>query len=150
MATTYNRLDEYMIIQSSKDKINEDQINFDDYNSWTGADLKVFTDPVNGSFHILKDMIFQIAETPLGGQTTINYYKSNIDLIFKNINSINFKINALYADYRVIKFYTVQTPDKYLGYTNFDDNFNYKRTYSVATYPWIKIATGSYRDRRGD
>ena len=150
MATTYNRLDEYMIIQSSKDKINEDQINFDDYNSWTGADLKVFTDPVNGSFHILKDMIFQIAETPLGGQTTINYYKSNTDLIFKNINSINFKINALYADYRVIKFYTVQAPDKYLGYTNFDDNFNYKRTYSVATYPWIKIATGSYRDRRGD
>lgn len=148
MATTYNRLDEYMIVQSSKDKINEGQIDFDNYNSWT--DLKVFTDPVNGSFHILKDRIFQIAETPLGGQTITNYYKSNIDLIFKNINSFNYKITALYADYRVIKFYTVQAPDKYLGYTNFDNHFNYKRTYSVATYPWIKLATGSYRDRRGD
>ena len=148
MATTYNKLDEYMIVQSSKDKINEGQIDFDNYNSWT--DLKVFTDPVNGSFHILKDMIFQIAETPLGGQTTTNYYKSNTDLIFKNINSYNYEITALYADYRIIKFYTVQAPDKYLGYTNFDDNFNYKRTYSVATYPWIKLATGSYRDRRGD
>lgn len=148
MATTYNKLDEYMIVQSSKDKINEGQIDFDNYNSWT--DLKVFTDPVNGSFHILKDRIFQIAETPLGGQTITNYYKSNTDLIFKNINSFNYKITALYADYRVIKFYTVQAPDKYLGYTNFDDNFNYKCTYSVATYPWIKLATGSYRDRRGD
>lgn len=148
MATTYNKLDEYMIVQSSKDKINEGQIDFDNYNSWT--DLKVFTDPVNGFFHILKDRIFQIAETPLGGQTITNYYKSNTDLIFKNINSFNYKITALYADYRVIKFYTIQAPDKYLGYTNFDDNFNYKRTYSVATYPWIKLATGSYRDRRGD
>ena len=135
---------------SSKDKINEEQIDFSDYNSWAGTNLKVFTDPIDRSFHILKDMIFQIAETPLGGQTTINYYKSNTDLIFKNINSYNYEITALYADYRVIKFYTVQAPDKYLGYTNFDDNFNYKRTYSVATYPWIKIATGSYRDRRGD
>lgn len=148
MATTYNKLDEYMIVQSSKDKINEGQIDFDNYNSWT--DLKVFTDPVNGSFHILKDRIFQIAETPLGGQTITNYYKSNTDLIFKNINSFNYKITALYADYRVIKFYTVQAPDKYLGYKNFDDNFNYKRTYSITTYPWIKLAPSSYRDRRGD
>lgn len=150
MATTYNNLDTYMMVQSSKDKISEEQIDFSDYNYWTGTDLRVFTDPVNGSFHILKDMIFKIEETPLGGQTTINYYKSNTDLIFKTINSLSFKITILYADYRVIKFYTVQAPDKYLGYTNFDDNFNYKRTYSVATYPWIKLATGSYRDRRGD
>ena len=150
MATTYKNLDIYMMTHSSKDKINEEQIDFGDYNSWTGTDLKVFTDPIDGSFHILKDMIFKIAATPIGGQTTTNYYKSNIDLIFKNINSYNYEITALYADYRVIKFYTVQAPDKYLGYTNFDDNFNYKRTYSVATYPWIKLATGSYRDRRGD
>ena len=139
-----------MMTHSSKDKINEEQIDFSDYNSWTGIDLRVFTDPIDGSFHILKDMIFQIEETQLGGQTTNNYYKSNIDLIFKNINSINFKISTLYADYRVIKFYTVQAPDKYLGYKNFDDNFNYKRTYSITTYPWIKIGVGSYRDRRGD
>ena len=139
-----------MMTHSSKDKINEEQIDFSDYNFWTGTDLKVFTDPIDGSFHILKDMIFQIAETPLGGQTTTNYYKSNTDLIFKNINSYNYEITALYADYRVIKFYTVQAPDKYLGYTNFDDNFNYKRTYSITTYPWIKLATGSYRDRMGD
>lgn len=33
MATTYNKLDEYMIVQSSKDKINEGQIDFDNYNS---------------------------------------------------------------------------------------------------------------------
>lgn len=150
MATTYNRLDEYMIIQSSKDKINEEQIDFSDYHYWTDTDLTVFIDPVNGSFHILKDMIFQIKETPLEGQTTTNYYKSNTDLIFKNINSINFKISTLYADYRVIKFYTVQAPDKYLGYKNFDDNFNYNRTYSVDTYPWIKTDVGSYRDRMGD
>ena len=148
MATTYKNLDIYMMTHSSKDKINEEQIDFGDYNSWT--DLKVFTDPIDGSFHILKDMIFQIAATPLGGQTTTNYYKSNTDLIFKNINSYNYEITALYADYRVINFYIVQAPDKYLGYTNFDDNFNYKRTYSVATYPWIKLATGSYRDRMGD
>ena len=148
MATIYNKLDEYMIVQSSKDKINEEQIDFGDYHSWT--DLKVFTDPANGSFHILKDMIFQIAETPLGGQTITNYYKSNTDLIFKNINSFNFKITALYADYRIIKFYTIQAPDKYLSYTNFDDNFNYNRTYSIATYPWIKLDTGFYRDRMGD
>ena len=135
---------------SSKDKINEEQIDFSDYHPWTDSDLKVFTDPIDGSFHILKDRIFQIAETPLGGQTITNYYKSNTDLIFKNINSFNYKITALYADYRVIKFYTVQAPDKYLSYTNFDDNFNYKRTYSVATYPWIKIDTGSYRDRLGE
>lgn len=133
MATTYSKLDEYMLVHSSKDKINEEQIDFDNYNSWTN--LKVFTDPVNGSFHILKDRIFQIAETSLGGQTTTNYYKSNTDLIFGNINSLSFKITVLYADYRVIKLYKVQAPDKYLGYTNFDDNFNYNRTYSVATYP---------------
>lgn len=150
MATTYNNLDTYMMVQSSKDKISEEQIDFSDYNYWTGTDLRVFTDPVNGSFHILKDMIFKIEETQLGGQTTINYYKSNTDLIFKTINSLSFKITILYADYRVIKFYTVQAPDKYLGYTNFDDNFNYKRTYSITTYPWIKLSTGSYRDRRGD
>ena len=137
-----------MMVQSSKDKINEEQIDFSDYNYWTN--LKVFTDPVNGSFHILKDMIFKIEETPLGGQTTINYYKSNTDLIFKTINSLSFKITILYADYRVIKFYKFQAPDKYLGYTNFDDNFNYNRTYSITTYPWIKLSTGSYRDRRGD
>lgn len=133
MATTYSKLDEYMLVHSSKDKINEEQIDFDNYNSWTN--LKVFTDPVNGSFHILKDRIFQIAETSLGGQTTTNYYKSNTDLIFGNINSLSFKITVLYADYRIIKLYKVQSPDKYLGYTNFDDNFNYNRTYSVATYP---------------
>ena len=150
MATTYKNLDMYMMTHSSKDKINEEQIDFSDYHPWTGTDLKVFTDPIDGSFHILKDMIFQIAATPIGGQTTTNYYKSATDLIFKNINSYNYEITAVYADYRVIKFYTVQAPDKYLGYTNFDDNFNYKRTYSVATYPWIKLATGSYRDRRGD
>ena len=136
--------------QSSEDKSKGEQMECSDYNAGTGTDLKVFTDPIDVSFHILKDMIFQIAATPIGGQTTTNYYKSNIDLIFKNINSYNYEITALYADYRVIKFYTVQAPDKYLGYTNFDDNFNYKRTYSVATYPWIKLATGSYRDRRGD
>ena len=150
MATTYKNLDIYMMTHSSKDKINEEQIDFGDYHSWTGTDLKVFTDPIDGSFHILKDMIFQIAATPIGGQTTTNYYKSNTDLIFKNINSYNYEITILYADYRVIKFYTVQAPDKYLGYTNFDDNFNYNRTYSVSTYPWIKLDTGSYRDRRGD
>ena len=138
------------MVHSSKDKINEEQIDFSDYHLWTDSDLKVFTDPVNGSFHILKDMIFQVAETPLGGQTTTNYYKTNTDLIFKKINSYNYEITAVYADYRVIKFYKFQAPDKYLGYTNFDDNFNYNRTYSVDTYPWIKLDVGSYRDRMGD
>ena len=54
MATTYKNLDIYMMTHSSKDKINEEQIDFGDYNSWT--DLKVFTDPIDGSFHILKDI----------------------------------------------------------------------------------------------
>ena len=63
MATTYKNLDIYMMTHSSKDKINEEQIDFSDYNSWAGTNLKVFTDPIDRSFHILKDMIFQIAAT---------------------------------------------------------------------------------------
>lgn len=151
MATTYNNLDNYLNNQEPIDSALLDQIETSStFHKWNKDDFKVFKDSINGYFHIPKDTIIK-TEKKVGSITTTIDCKASEDAILKSTSApiSRSAIAALYTPKANIKFYN-STPDDYLVYKNFDDHFNYKRTYSVATYPWIKLATGSYRDRRGD
>ena len=151
MATTYNNLDDYLRNQEPIDSALLNQIEASSlFHMWSGNNLKVFKDSVNGYFHIPKDIIIK-TEKKVGSITTTIGCKASEDAILKSTSApiSRSTIAALYTANANIKFYS-STPDDYLVYKNFDDGFNYQQTYSVATYPWIKLDTGSYRDRRGD
>ena len=151
MATTYNNLDDYLRNQEPIDSALLNQIEASSlFHMWSGNNLKVFKDSVNGYFHIPKDIIIK-TEKKVGSITTTIGCKASEDAILKSTSApiSRSTIAALYTANANIKFYS-STPDDYLVYKNFDDGFNYQQTYSVATYPWIKLDTGSYRDRMGD
>ena len=151
MAITYNNLDDYLRNQEPIDSALLNQIETSSlFHMWSGNDLKFFKDSVNGYFHIPKDTILKITKTT-GSITTSTGYQASADFILKSTSApfSRSSIAALYTANANIKFYS-STPDDYLVYKNFDSGFNYQQTYSVAIYPWIKLATGSYRDRRGD
>ena len=151
MAITYNNLDDYLRNQEPIDSALLNQIETSSlFHMWSGNDLKFFKDSVNGYFHIPKDTILKITKTT-GSITTSTGYQASADFILKSTSApfSRSSIAALYTANDNIKFYS-STPDDYLVYKNFDSGFNYQQTYSVAIYPWIKLATGSYRDRRGD
>ena len=157
MATTYSNLDEY-ILSNASDKIDSDLLNQIEtssfFHKWNGSDFKVFTDSINGYFHIPKDTILKIEKTT-GVITTTTGYQASADFILKSTNSplSRNSITALYTSYMTIKWYNSQNPlpeQEYLSYKNFVSGFNYGQTYSVATYPWIKLDTDIYRDRMGD
>ena len=159
MATTYNNLDDYLRNNIS-DKIDdpdflkmvESSSSF--FHQWNGSYFNVFKDSVNGYFHIPKDTILKITKTT-GSITTSTGYQASADFILKSTDSVisRSSITALFTSNATIKWYgsNKPLPDKaYLAYKNFDNKFDFKRTYSVATYPWIKIDANSYRDRMGD
>ena len=151
MATTYNNLDDYLRNQEPIDSALLNQIEASSlFHMWSGNNLKVFKDSVNGYFHIPKDIIIK-TEKKVGLTTIATGCRASEDAILKSTSApfSRSTITALYTANANIKFYS-STPDDYLVYKNFDDGFNYQQTYSVATYPWIKLDTGSYRDRRGD
>lgn len=151
MATTYNNLDNYLNNQEPMDSALLNQIETSsDFHKWNKDDFKVFKDSVNGYFHIPKDTIIK-TEKKVGLTTIATGCRASEDAILKSTSApfSRSTITALYTANANIKFYS-STPDDYLVYKNFDDGFNYQQTYSVATYPWIKLDTGSYRDRMGD
>ena len=87
--------------------------------------------------------------------STSTGYQASADFVLKSTDSLisRSSITALYTSNADIKWYNSKNPlpeKAYLAYKNFDDTFDFKRTYSVSTYPWIKIDTDSYRDRMGD
>ena len=158
MAIIYNNLDSYLLGNSS-DKIDDpnflklvESSNF--FHEWNGSYFNVFKDSVNGYFHIPKDTILKITKTT-GGISTSTGYQASADFVLKTTDSFTFRssITALYTSNATIKWYNSEKPlpeKDYLAYKNFDNKFDFNRTYSVATYPWIKLAAGSYRDRMGD
>lgn len=159
MAITYNNLDDYLRNNTS-DKIDdpdflkmvESSSSF--FHKWNGNYFNVFKDSANGYFHIPKDTIFKITKT-IGTISASTGYQASADFILKSTNApfSRSSIAALYTSNATIKWYNSEKPlpeKAYLAYKNFDNKFDFKRTYSVATYPWIKIGTDSYRDRMGD
>ena len=151
MATTYNNLDNYLNNQEPMDSALLNQIETSStFHKWNKDDFKVFKDSANGYFHIPKDAIIK-TEKKVGLTTIATGCRASEDAILKSTSApfSRSTITALYTANANIKFYS-STPDDYLVYKNFDSGFNYQQTYSVATYPWIKLATGSYRDRMGD
>ena len=151
MATTYNNLDNYLNNQEPMDSALLNQIETSStFHKWNKDDFKVFKDSVNGYFHIPKDIIIK-TEKKVGLTTIATGCRASEDAILKSTSApfSRSTITALYTANANIKFYS-STPDDYLAYKNFDDTFDFKKTYSVATYPWIKIDTNSYRDRMGD
>lgn len=155
MATTYNNLDNYLNNQEPIDSALLSQIETSSlFHMWSGKDLKVFKDSANGYFHIPKDTIIK-TEKKVGSITTTIGCKASEDAILKSTNApiSRSTIAALFTSNATIKWYgsNKPLPDKaYLAYKNFDNKFDFKRTYNVATYPWIKIGANSYRDRMGD
>ena len=156
----YDTLDEYLnSTKASSEKIdNLEEIESDAlFQKWSEKSnltpltpLAAFSDSTTGYFHIPRDSIFKI-ERLLGGLALTNGYKPKTDLIFRTTKSHFYRITTLYTNN--INFYNSEHPlpeKPYLAYKNFDETFDFKRTYSVATYPWIKIGTNSYRDRMGD
>ena len=151
MATIYNNLDNYLNNHEPIDSALLSQIETSSaFHKWNKEDFKVFKDSANGYFHIPKDIIIK-TEKKVGLTTIATGCKASEDAILKSTSApiSRSTIAALYTANANIKFYS-STPDDYLVYKNFDDGFNYQQTYSVATYPWIKLDTGSYRDRMGD
>ena len=151
MATIYNNLDNYLNNHEPIDSALLSQIETSSaFHKWNKEDFKVFKDSANGYFHIPKDIIIK-TEKKVGLTTIATGCKASEDAILKSTSApfSRSTITALYTANANIKFYS-STPDDYLVYKNFDDGFNYQQTYSVATYPWIKLDTGSYRDRMGD
>ena len=151
MATIYNNLDNYLNNHEPIDSASLSQIETSsDFHKWNKDDFKVFKDSVNGYFHIPKDIIIK-TEKKVGSITTTIGCKASEDAILKSTSApiSRSTIAALYTANANVKFYS-STPDDYLVYKNFDGSFNYQQTYSVSTYPWIKLDTGSYRDRMGD
>lgn len=159
MAIIYNDLDDYLLGNAS-DKIEdpdflkmvESSSSF--FHEWNGSYFNVFKDAVNGYFHIPKDTILKITKTT-GLITTSTGYQASADFILKSTDSFYYRssIAALYTSNATIKWYNSEKPlpeKAYLAYKNFDNTFDFKKTYSVATYPWIKIGNDSYRDRMGD
>lgn len=159
MAITYNNLDDYLLGNAS-DKIDdpdflkmvESSSSF--FHEWNGSYFNVFKDSVNGYFHVPKDTILKITKT-IGGISPSTYYQASADFVLKSTDSFTSRssITALYTSNMDIKWYNSENPlpeKDYLAYKNFDNKFDFNRTYSVATYPWIKIGNGSYRDRMGD
>ena len=158
MATTYKNLDDYLRNNTS-DKIDDPDFlklveSSSFFHEWNGSYFNVFKDSVNGYFHIPKDTIFKITKTI--GMTSISTgYQASADFVLKSTDSLisRSSITALYTSNADVKWYNSKNPlpeKAYLAYKNFDDTFDFKRTYSVSTYPWIKIDTNSYRDRMGD
>ena len=158
MATTYNNLDDYLRNNTS-DKIDDPDFlklveSSSFFHEWNGSYFNVFKDSVNGYFHIPKDTIFKITKT-IGMTSTSTGYQASADFVLKSTDSLisRSSITALYTSNADVKWYNSKNPlpeKAYLAYKNFDDTFDFKRTYSVSTYPWIKIDTDSYRDRMGD
>ena len=158
MAIIYNNLDSYLLGNSS-DKIDDPDFlklvqSSSFFHEWNGSYFNVFKDSVNGYFHIPKDTILKIAKTT-GTITPSTYYQASADFILKSTDSFTSRssITALYTSKLITQWYNSENPlpeKAYLAYKNFDDTFDFKRTYSVATYPWIKIGINSYRDRMGD
>lgn len=151
MATTYNNLDNYLNNQEPIDSALLNQIETSStFHKWNKDNFKVFKDSANGYFHIPKDIIIK-TEKKVGLTTIATGCRASEDAILKSTSApfSRSTITALYTANANIKFYS-STPDDYLVYKNFDNTFDFKKTYSVATYPWIKIGTNSYRDRMGD
>ena len=158
MAITYNNLDDYLLGNTS-DKIDDPDFlkliqSSSFFHEWNGSYFNVFKDSVNGYFHISEDTILKITKT-IGAIASSTYYQASADFILKSTDSFvsRSSITALYTSNATIKQYNSEKPlpeKAYLAYKNFDDTFDFKRTYSVSTYPWIKIDTNSYRDRMGD
>ena len=159
MAITYNNLDDYLRNNTS-DKIDdpdflklvESSSKF--FHEWNDSYFNVFKDSVNGYFHIPKDTIFKITKR-IGTISASTGYQASADFILKSTSApfSRSSITALYTSNATIKWYNSEKPlpeKAYLAYKNFDDTFDFKKTYSVATYPWIKIGANSYRDRMGD
>lgn len=159
MAITYNNLDDYLRNNTSDEiddpdflKLVESSSKF--FHEWNGSYFNVFKDSVNGYFHIPKDTIFKITKT-MGAISPSTGYQASADFILKSTSApfSRSSITALYTSNATIKWYNSEKPlpeKAYLAYKNFDNKFDFKRTYSVATYPWIKIGANSYRDRMGD
>ena len=136
MATTYNNLDNYLNNHEPIDSALLSQIEASsDFHKWNKEDFKVFKDSVNGYFHIPKDIIIK-TEKKVGSITTTIGCKASEDAILKSTSApfSRSTITALYTANANIKFYS-STPDDYLVYKNFDNTFDFKKTYSVATYP---------------
>ena len=151
MATIYNNLDNYLNNHEPIDSAWLSQIETSSaFHKWNKDDFKVFKDSANGYFHIPKDTIIK-TEKKVGLTTIATGCRASEDAILKSTSAplSRSTITALYTANANIKFYS-STPDDYLVYKNFDGSFNYQQTYSVSTYPWIKLDTGSYRDRMGD
>ena len=151
MATTYNNLDNYLNNQEPIDSALLNQIETSSaFHKWNKDDFKIFKDSANGYFHIPKDIIIK-TEKKVGLTTIATGCRSSEDAILKSTSApfSRSTITALYTANANIKFYS-STPDDYLVYKNFDSGFNYQQTYSVATYPWIKLGKDSYRNRLGD
>ena len=151
MATIYNNLDNYLNNHEPIDSALLSQIETSSaFHKWNKDDFKVFKDSANGYFHIPKDTIIK-TEKKVGLTTIATGCRASEDAILKSTSApfSRSTITALYTANANIKFYS-STPDDYLVYKNFDNTFDFKKTYSVATYPWIKIDTNSYRDRMGD
>ena len=151
MATIYNNLDNYLNNHEPIDSAWLSQIETSSaFHKWNKDDFKVFKDSANGYFHIPKDTIIK-TEKKVGLTTIATGCRASEDAILKSTSAplSRSTITALYTANANIKFYS-STPDDYLVYKNFDNTFDFKKTYSVATYPWIKLDTGSYRDRMGD
>ena len=158
MAITYNNLDDYLRNNTS-DKIDDPDFlklveSSSFFHEWNGSYFNVFKDSVNGYFHIPKDTIFKITKT-IGMTSTSTGYQASADFVLKSTDSLisRSSITALYTSNADVKWYNSKNPlpeKAYLAYKNFDNTFDFKKTYSVDTYPWIKIDTNSYRDRMGD
>lgn len=158
MAIIYNNLDSYLLGNAS-DKIDDPDFlklveSSSFFHEWNGSYFNVFKDSVNGYFHVPKDTILKISKTT-GVINTTTYYQASADFVLKSTDSFTSRssITALYTSKLITQWYNSENPlpeKAYLAYKNFDDTFDFKRTYSVATYPWIKIGINSYRDRMGD
>ena len=151
MAITYNNLDNYLNNHEPIDSALLSQIETSStFHKWNKDNFKVFKDSANGYFHIPKDTIIK-TEKKVGLTTIATGCRASEDAILKSTSAplSRSTITALYTANANIKFYS-STPDDYLVYKNFDNTFDFKKIYSVATYPWIKIGTNSYRDRMGD
>ena len=151
MAIIYNNLDNYLNNHEPIDSALLSQIETSStFHKWNKDNFKVFKDSANGYFHIPKDTIIK-TEKKVGLTTIATGCRASEDAILKSTSAplSRSTITALYTANANIKFYS-STPDDYLVYKNFDNTFDFKKTYSVATYPWIKIGTNSYRDRMGD
>lgn len=140
MATTYNNLDNYLNNQEPIDSALLDQIETSStFHKWNKDDFKIFKDSANGYFHIPKDTIIK-TEKKVGSITTTIGCKASEDAILKSTNApiSRSTIAALFTSNATIKWYgsNKPLPDKaYLAYKNFDNKFDFKRTYNVATYP---------------